>query len=147
MTNEEAIKKIKSLCHGCVEFPHCVNTDPDCFKALEMAIKALEQEPCEDCISRQAVLDYIDKMPSELTTDGRRMIRRITLGEYISDTLPSVTPKPKTDVLDKIKAEIEHLTITKGGEDYIRKMAELYSLKIKVLQIIDKYKTERNNKE
>ena len=40
----------------------------------------------EDCISRQAVLDYIDKMPSELTTDGRRMIRRRTLEEYISDT-------------------------------------------------------------
>lgn len=44
------------------------------------------------------------------------------------------------DVLDKIRAEIEQLTITKGGEDYIRKMAELYSLKIKVLQIIDKYR-------
>jgi len=43
-------------------------------------------------------------------------------------------------VLDKIRDEIEHLTITEGGEDYTRKMAELYSLKIKVLQIIDKYR-------
>lgn len=49
--------------------------------------------PCEDCISRKAVLDYIDKMPSELASDGRRMIRRISLEEYISDTLPSVAPK------------------------------------------------------
>lgn len=46
------------------------------------------------------------------------------------------------DTLDKIRAEIEHLTITEGGEDYTRKMAELYSLKIKVLQIIDKYNAE-----
>ena len=42
-----------------------------------------------DLISRQAVLDYIDSMPSELTEDGRRMIRRIRLTEYIQDTLPS----------------------------------------------------------
>ena len=54
------------------------------------------QEPCEDCISRQAVLDYIDKMPSVLTSDGRRMVRRRALEEYISDTLPSVIPeRPK----------------------------------------------------
>ena len=54
------------------------------------------QEPCADAISRQAVLDYIDEMPSDLTADGRRMIRRRTLEEYISDTLPPVTPQPKT---------------------------------------------------
>lgn len=46
------------------------------------------------------------------------------------------------DVLDKIRVDIERLTITEGGEDYIRKTAELYSLKIKVLQIIDKYRRE-----
>ena len=54
----------------------------------------------------------------------------------------SVQPKPKTDMLDKIRAEIEQLTITKGGDDYVRQMAELFSLKRKVLQIIDKYKAE-----
>lgn len=48
-----------------------------------------------DLISRQAVLDYIDSMPSELTNDGRRMIRRIRLTEYISDTLPSAQRKGK----------------------------------------------------
>lgn len=58
-------------------------------------LKALKQQPCEDAISRQAVLDYLDKMPSELTSDGRRMVRRRTLEEYISDTLPSVTPQSK----------------------------------------------------
>ena len=51
------------------------------------------QQPSEDCISRKEVLDYLDKMPSELTSDGRRMVRRRTLEEYISDTLLSVTPQ------------------------------------------------------
>ena len=50
-------------------------------------------------------------------------------------------------VIDKIRAEIEQLTITEGGEDYTRKMAELYSLKIKVLQIIDKYRGESDCRE
>lgn len=43
-----------------------------------------------DLINRQDVLDYIDNMPSELTSDGRRMIRRSMLTAYITDTLPSV---------------------------------------------------------
>ena len=42
-----------------------------------------------DTISRQEVLNYIDNMPSELTADGRRMIRQINLIEYIQDLLPS----------------------------------------------------------
>ena len=45
-------------------------------------------------------------------------------------------------ILDKLRAEIEQLTIVEGGDDYVRKMAELFSLKMKVLQIIDKYKAE-----
>lgn len=48
-----------------------------------------------DLISRQDVLDYIDTMPSELTSDGRRMVRRIRLTKYIADTLPSAEPDPK----------------------------------------------------
>ncbi|MBO5971318.1 MAG: hypothetical protein J6S14_22825 [Clostridia bacterium] len=63
--------------------------------------------------------------------------------EIIATTVESIWGKPPyTELLDKIRAEIEHLTITEGGEDYTRKMAELYSLKIKVLQIIDKYRNE-----
>ena len=46
-----------------------------------------------DLIRRQDVLDYIDTMPSELTSDGRRMVRRIRLTEYIAHTLPSAEPE------------------------------------------------------
>ena len=60
---------------------------------LDKCFADLKQELCKDAISRQAVLDYIDNMPSTLTADGRRMIRRRTLEEYISDTLPPVNPQ------------------------------------------------------
>ena len=95
MTREDAIKHLQ----------HCSKwNDKPQKEALELAIKALEHPeenvvaivPCGDAISRQAVLDYIDNMPSELTSDGRRMVRRRTLEEYISDTLSSVNPQPKT---------------------------------------------------
>jgi len=63
MTREEAITKLKSFCHNCEKFPTCVNTDKECFKALETAIEALEQEPC-DCITlrlKKGALKYSDK--------------------------------------------------------------------------------------
>ena len=57
--------------------------------ALEMAIKALEQEPCEDAISRQAVL----KQLKGCLTGGD------TEYEYVKlhiDSIPSVSPaRPK----------------------------------------------------
>lgn len=59
------------------------------------------------------------------------------LAEWLKDYKRLLEQEP---MFDKIRSEIEHLTIIEGGEDYTRKMAELYSLKIKVLQIIDKYR-------
>ena len=54
MTREEAIARIKDhkIIHKMDEL-RAIHIS----EALDMAIKALEQEPCEDCISRQAVLD------------------------------------------------------------------------------------------
>lgn len=42
MTREEAIASLKALCHTCEFFPTCVNDKPECFRAIEMAIKSLE---------------------------------------------------------------------------------------------------------
>ena len=54
MTSDEAIDIIKSECYAFNPFNFdrstMINT------ALDMAIKALEQEPCEDTISRQAAI-------------------------------------------------------------------------------------------
>ena len=131
MTREEAIKKIKSLCHDCVEFPHCVNTDPDCFKALEIAIKALEQEPCEDAVSRKAV-DRLAMQYLREPTD-----KHVAFYEEFIALLP-VTPKPKTNVLDKIRAEIE--VLEDGISSYHNDRPWIF--KDEMLDIIDKYTAE-----
>ena len=49
MTREEAIMDIRDNIRPVVG-----------GKSLDMAIKALEHEPCDDAISRQAVLDIIN---------------------------------------------------------------------------------------
>ena len=52
--------------------------------ALDMAIKALEQEPCDDTISRQAVIDACEQSINILEAVDRIM------------DLPSVEQEPKT---------------------------------------------------
>lgn len=61
------------------------------IEALDMAIKALEQQPCEDCISREAVDEYITNLLSGYLYDEERT-RLEDLTTYIWE-LPSVTPK------------------------------------------------------
>ncbi|MBQ1296956.1 MAG: hypothetical protein IIY21_23120 [Clostridiales bacterium] len=63
--------------------------DAELSEALDMAIKALSAEPCEDCISRQAAIDvvheYFEKylnLNDDICLDGIR-------------SLPSVTPEQK----------------------------------------------------
>lgn len=52
----------------------------------------LEQEPCDDCISRQAVLDLIVANHTEL--NGLNVVMYSPLYKDIKQ-LPSVTPEPK----------------------------------------------------
>lgn len=89
VTREEAIERIKI--HKRV---HEMN-EPGAIRiseALDKAIEALEQESCEDCISRQAMLD----MATTIQTDdfsGNEIIEVVTVEEI--KELPSVTPQPK----------------------------------------------------
>lgn len=55
-------------------------------KALENYIKMLEQQPCEDCINRQAVLDKKELVELE---DGQSFY---CINPEDVETLPSVTP-------------------------------------------------------
>lgn len=60
MTREEAIRIIEnrdSIMDYC--------ESQALGEALDMAIKALQQEPCEDAVSRQEVLNIIDDMAKE----------------------------------------------------------------------------------
>ena len=60
--------------------------------ALNMAIKALEQEPCEDCISRQAV-DELSEALVHTTINKADFV--CNFWERLQK-LPPVTPKEKT---------------------------------------------------
>lgn len=56
---------------------------------LERTIEALEQEPCEDAISRKSMLDYQQYLHGKMSNE-----ENFKLWEFIKD-LPSVTPAPK----------------------------------------------------
>ena len=97
----------------------------DCYTIAEyqeakaMAIKALKQQPSEDCISRQAVLDYIyNKLGLGDEENGNDIERQMELEssyKYIR-ALPSVKPKYTDEEIDKAQA-VE--------QAYVDKMVEL----------------------
>lgn len=91
MTAREAIDVIRSECYvvNALNFDRStiVNT------ALDMAVKALEQEPCEDCVSRDAVHNLIIPWLNDYLLDETR--EALETIDYKIEDLPSVTPKPK----------------------------------------------------
>lgn len=61
-----------------------------------MAIKALEQEPCEDAVNRQAVCEFLENHAK--TYDDVRVRIGLKAGSSLvanPDNVPSVTPAPK----------------------------------------------------
>ena len=94
MTREEAIAIISR--------PFDMSGVPsDILNAHKMAVEALEQESCEDTISRKAVLDIVNNPLN------------IRLDEIIKG-LPSVTPA--NSVIEDIKAEIEQVKVIMNEE-------------------------------
>jgi hypothetical protein len=89
MTREEAIKILEEIIdEGWLisDFEKCTAID-----ACEMAIEALEKEPCEDAVSRQAVLEYIEGSEAEL---GHSSENELVCQDI--KKLPPVTPQPQT---------------------------------------------------
>lgn len=86
MTREEAITIIGNLEDKDILFNPC-----DVQDAKTMAIKALEQEPSGDLISRQAVQDYIAKYLSQYLYDDVREAVEV-IDEFIGE-LPPVNPQ------------------------------------------------------
>ncbi len=75
------------VCEECINYPNCDHTIQD--DVTETIIKALEQELCEDAISRQDVrhiLNHEVKMPIKV---WKKLFKLV-------DDLPSVNPQPKT---------------------------------------------------
>ena len=83
MTLEEAINFLKGYLDEEVYTEKCRN-------AHKMAIKALEQEPCEDCVNRHTVLNTLFYK----SDNNCEVVLNKELQDRIK-ALPSVTPKPK----------------------------------------------------
>ena len=109
MTKEEAIKQFESELNWAE-----LNTYPYVSKqkieADKMAIKALEQEPCKDAISRQAVLEVIRKCHCEEWV-------KANIGASI-EVLSPVAPQPKTGhwIKTKEQDDAEPLILWKCSE-------------------------------
>lgn len=93
MTKDYALFLLNQLCIGASVEAMPIITQPELSQALSVAIKALEQDPCEDAVSRQAVDEYITNLLSGYLYDEERT-RLEDLTAYIWE-LPSVTPQPK----------------------------------------------------
>ena len=99
MTNEEAIKTLKRKIDGHTD------TSYEWVETVRMAIKALEQQPCDDCISRDELKRVISALTYwHPTTDGRlevggafdNTVYKVEDVWRLTRKLPSVTPQPKT---------------------------------------------------
>lgn len=151
-TKEQVHKKITEVCSLAIkaleqERSRSVEITQyryDCEKLMEeneRLKKALEHEPCEDCISRQATVKRLCKVAEFMNEKrnglGSPYVMAALFIQDNKDEFPSVTPKPKTDVLDKIRAEIEL-----NRNEWIKgKDAEWHTYD-RCLFIIDKYKAE-----
>jgi hypothetical protein len=103
MTNEEAINELKEASDSEVRYGDIKHHHDEVMKrvvAFDMAIKALEAQPCEDCISRQAVLDII-KFEYKWLLDAKiydinTSIAFSSINAKIKALLP-VTPKAESE--------------------------------------------------
>jgi hypothetical protein len=87
MTNEQAISIMT------IQRPRTGTKEK--LEAYDMAIEALEQEPCEDAISRQAVLEKAINVPiAQIVTEDEVICRKVVFVDDI-ENLPPVTPQSK----------------------------------------------------
>ena len=109
MTREEAIEVIR-MALAQVEWDYPM----DYAAAFDMAIKALEQEPSEDAISRQAALEAFGLSESTRKYGGDHSGYDTMMMYEIQDViegLPSVTPQPCEDAT-QIPAQWQELKET-----------------------------------
>lgn len=87
MTNEEAIEVIEQ------DIP--CEYDNDLIEALNMAIAALKAEPCEDCVSREAMLNGLASIAkAKARSDAQKALMGRIM--FFTEQLPSVAPKSRT---------------------------------------------------
>lgn len=86
MDREEAIKQLEV-------YRACMMVDGAETDAYDIAIEALEQQPCEDAISRQAVDRLIDELARAISDEKRFVFRGRSIATIMQDILdlPSVS--------------------------------------------------------
>lgn len=99
----------------------------------DKTIKVLEQEPCEDSISRQAVIEHICEGKDCYKKNCKGILyNRCPDIEWVNE-LPPITPTQEP-ILDKIRAEIDRIYEREGNSsDCLNALDELK-------WFIDKYK-------
>lgn len=114
MTREELKKHCLKQVEACEMWAKHNGEEPHgkIYEEHKLILELLEQEPCEDCISKKAVLDKINEIC--FSREQEAVDFRVSQGSNgqrdliinFIENLPSVQSKSKTEVLDKIKAEI-----------------------------------------
>lgn len=119
MTREEAIKILKGLRPQPQRGDGKSTTHLIVTEALNLAIKALEQEPCEAAVSRQAVKDGMIKYGFHASD--------MTITEFVEDVLPPVTPVAciaefrfsKEDMQDLVDEKIKEIVVERKKGKWI----------------------------
>lgn len=102
MTREEAIKTLKeNLCNICSYHGKNMESCDIAYCDNRAAIRTLEQETCEDAVSREAILKEIPRL---WNSSGDKDYCMETLRDFVVELLP-VTPKgvTVTDFADKCR--------------------------------------------
>ena len=115
MTREQIVEQLDSIV-GTYEIllGNGVNSDildVDDIEAIKEAISALSADG--EYIKKEDIVKYIDNMPSELTEDGRRMVRQIRLKEFVAE-LPtySFPDREKGEQLYSDLLRVKHNTMS-----------------------------------
>lgn len=122
MTNKEALESLMDNAeNGYVD-----------IEEVKFVFAEMQSNSDEDCISRADMLDAVGHGTTYTSEEVQRIIK----------DLSSVTPKPKTDVFDKIKEEIKDNTY------FINETTEKEGIDFETVEkIIDKYRAESEDKE
>ena len=118
MKNETARQEIESLDYYLQN--HTDDYSEESHTAMMMAIKALEQQTSEDCISREAVLNGLANIAkAKAKSDAQKALMGRVM--YFIEQLPSVTPRINLALTSKdciSREEVQDL-ISRWLSDYL----------------------------
>lgn len=119
MTNQEAIEWVNErMCFGRYTLTeHNPLVIDDCFKAGEMAIEALEQEPCEDAISRKEAMQCCRNEWEEEVEERLKALPPVMAGKGINVTTTEDAVSREA-VLKHFKDNMYPIRYGKGNESY-----------------------------